>query len=500
MVTAFITKPATVFISDLFTDVATDTITNYHTETVTLSYTDTATATATDAVSSTTTQEVDVTATNTVSRITINTDMEIVTNTFSATETDYTTATFTTVETDGVTVTTTAVVTMLAPTVKRDVVEERAAGATPSALRGIHTTHLQSACAFLYFEDWVSTIYTTKTLARPTVTHTVTTHAVVPRIHTVYVAKSTTDFVTNTAPGTLTTVKIGTVTIDITTTRTIPTTLIVTASSTTTATDIATVTVTVDNPTTETKVIIATVTSDITTSTTLDITAHETASTSTITVDVTEVATLTATSSFTVTATVPVTVETTILNTVEVTNTATSTSTIDVTITQTVSTTTTTTVTSAATSSANCNVNVISNPNFDGAVLAPWVLTKAGAGSYDIPQAGETTAYALELYSTATFSVQIVQVVITSVGQAYAFSLDFKVTIGTTAASVFSCSFDNSDGTTLTIPLGSVARTSWLTRQTTMVASSTSTTITCMLRTSFLTHVYLDNISLAASC
>jgi hypothetical protein len=33
-----------------------------------------------------------------------------------------------------------------------------------------------------------------------------------------------------------------------------------------------------------------------------------------------------------------------------------------------------------------------------------------------------------------------------------------------------------------------------------MVASSTSTTITCMLRTSFLTHVYLDNISLAASC
>jgi hypothetical protein len=169
MVTAFITKPATVFISDLFTDVATDTITNYHTETVTLSYTDTATATATDAVSSTTTQEVDVTATNTVSRITINTDMEIVTNTFSATETDYTTATFTTVETDGVTVTTTAVVTMLAPTVKRDVVEERAAGATPSALRGIHTTHLQSACTFLYFEDWVSTIYTIKTLARPTV-------------------------------------------------------------------------------------------------------------------------------------------------------------------------------------------------------------------------------------------------------------------------------------------------------------------------------------------
>ncbi|KAJ5654754.1 hypothetical protein N7490_001757 [Penicillium lividum] len=165
-VPTFITEPATAYITNLYTQFDTATITNYHTETVTLSFTDTATATATDNISSTTTQEVDVTTTDTQSETTIQTDFKTSTNTVPVTVTDYALKMISIVQTHGVT--TTAVVTV-APPAKRDVIEGWAAAFTPSALRGIHVTYLSSACSILIFEDWTSTIYSTKTLAQPTV-------------------------------------------------------------------------------------------------------------------------------------------------------------------------------------------------------------------------------------------------------------------------------------------------------------------------------------------
>jgi hypothetical protein len=166
-ITAFITDLATDYVTNLYTDVATATVTNLHTETVTLSFTDTATATTTDTILSTTTQAVGFTETNTLSETTIQTDFETITNTVPVTATEYTTAIFTTVQTDGVTVTTTAVVTV-APA-KRDMIDGHAAFITPSALRGIHDTYLSSACSTLYAEHRTSTVYTTKTVATPTV-------------------------------------------------------------------------------------------------------------------------------------------------------------------------------------------------------------------------------------------------------------------------------------------------------------------------------------------
>lgn len=166
-VTSYITDHATNYVTNLHTEIATDTITNSHTETTTISFTDTATATVTDTISSTTTREVDVTTTDTQSLTTIQTDFITSTNTLSATETDYITATITSVETDGVTVTATAVTT-IAP-VKRAEINARAALHTPSALKNIHDGHLSSACSFLWDEKWLSTTYTTTTVAKPTV-------------------------------------------------------------------------------------------------------------------------------------------------------------------------------------------------------------------------------------------------------------------------------------------------------------------------------------------
>lgn len=135
--------------------------------TSTLTQTGTAFATATDTISSTTTQEIDVTTTDTQSLTAIQTDFVTDTDTLSATETDYITATITSVETDVFTVTATTVTTIVP--VKRDEINTRAALHTPSALRTIHDRHLSSACSFLWDEKWLSTTYTTTTVAKPTV-------------------------------------------------------------------------------------------------------------------------------------------------------------------------------------------------------------------------------------------------------------------------------------------------------------------------------------------
>lgn len=97
----------------------------------------------------------------------IQTDFITSTNTLSATETDYITATITSVRTNGVTVTTTAVTT-IAPA-KRDDINARPALPTPSALRNIDGSHLSRACSILWDEKWLSTAYTTTTVAKPTV-------------------------------------------------------------------------------------------------------------------------------------------------------------------------------------------------------------------------------------------------------------------------------------------------------------------------------------------
>lgn len=277
-----------------------------------------------------------------------------------------------------------------------------------------------------------------------------------------------------------------TVTVDISKTSS------VTAWVTTTATPTVTsdVTVTQSVPTTLDVIINQTATAIA------DVTNTETSSTTstttvTATVDVVSVSTFTSTSSLTITVTAPVTVPTTVYTTVPVTQTIQTTSTIDVTITQTVSSTTTTTVTPVLT----CGFNVIQNGNFNTNIFTPWTVTPGPSSTISLVNGYSNT---LSLYSNqngAGYST-IKQTVNTVVGKTYTFSMIYNV-LGRGNGAGLQCAFDNAPPTALTVSVTSATLGQWHTFTGSMIASSSSTTITCAAHSSTQGfQVELDNLSL----
>lgn len=183
-------------------------------------------------------------------------------------------------------------------------------------------------------------------------------------------------------------------------------------------------------------------------------------------------------------------------------------STVDVTITQTVSTTTTTIVTSTATSAPVCGVNIVSNPGFTsgvyvGASLASWNWLPGGYGRYSFVQGpGNTVSdwLALNIYTNTpgSSSPTISQSLSTVSGRTYDFNfMAFSVTGNT--ASTLTCKFNNDDATYVAVGI-LASRGQWLSYQTTFVASSSSTLLTCQLSTSVSTGIYLTDVSVVLPC
>lgn len=135
-----------------------------------------------------------------------------------------------------------------------------------------------------------------------------------------------------------------------------------------------------------------------------------------------------------------------------------------------------------------------------GGTLSPWTYTSTGSGQKNYV-AGYNTVYALDLYSSAAgaSTSRISQTVQTVTGRTYTYSFYYYV-IGGNTASTFQCAVDNSLSTTVSISLGSVPKGVWRQMSFSFVATSAATTMSCNLRTSSVSSVYISNLSVLTAC
>jgi hypothetical protein len=334
-----------------------------------------------------------------------------------------------------------------------------------------------------------------------------TTTAVTDLVTTTSIS-TVTDVVTNTVVEwhivTVTDIATVDLTTDITSVTTVDSTSVEVTSITTDVTtdvlEVSTVELTTVNTLTQTTdfTIIQTITqtADITDTETISLTAT---TTKTAIVEETSISTITSTSSVTVTETGTTVILTVLPTTIDVTSTDHITETVDITVTATITTTTTTTITSTVEASPTCGVNVVQNPSFEDASLAPWTFTTSGGTWSYVP--GRVTPRALNLLHPATGvrTSSITQTLSTIPGRLYTVNFWYYNPRVTSVNSVLQCSVIGIPHTPVAINLG-MNQLRWLQSSFVFTAMSDSTALRCQLNSYTTASVYLDDFSVVSSC